>query len=268
MTDPGIPILLFCGPAAVPTSQAATRYYAGCVEAPIIVVRPRRLAEHDGGFPASVTFVDDEAIPGFEQVSNALRALSGQLVRSVNWYLQQYIKLAALRVVGADLVFIHDGDTVFSRRLLEEILRKPVVLCTRENVETYNALLMKAGVTPLAQSCIANGGFFSASRAPADWLSPEGFLDLVERYVIPSRSLEEISEYQMMGSILAEDLGARRISIFRRYDLLLPRTKARAEASMERALRRYDAIAIETHHHNSLLKRVAARAFYLVGASW
>ena len=37
---------------------------------------------------------------------------------------------------------------------------------------------------------------------------------------------------------------------------------------IRRALTRYDALAIETEHHTSLLKRVGARLFYAAGRSW
>lgn len=265
------PIIISSGPSSIRIAHLAAHYYSSMAGAShkVVLVRPSRCAGEGHVLPGGATSIDDEALPGFFEVRSFLRSVEDDLRaigRSSGWYLQQYIKLAAVEHVGAEISFVTDGDTLFSRRLLEDILANPVVLQTGERYPGYDRLGVRLGIRPARRSCVANGGFFVPGRLSV--ASPQSFIDTIANLVLPSGGAMDFSEYQLMGSILAPEIGTRALRMFRRYDLLLSRGDPFRLCDLERALRRYDAVAIEVHHERSPARRIAARLFYHFGYSW
>lgn len=265
-----IPLLVFAGPRALPTAATASAYYAECGIA-VTIVRSRTCAVDDRRFPQNTHFVDDETFPGVGEIKDFLTANRDTLARfgrAPGWFLQQFIKLAAVAAWTDDLVFVADGDTIFSHALLDRVLREPVILMTGETFANYDRLLREWGLNPPSLSCVANGNVFSKAPLLQELATPAGFRAMLENHVLPSQGALDFSEYQIAGSLLEPELGSMRIRMFRRFDLLIDDIAEVPLTSVKRALRRYDAVAIEANHHRSIAKRVAARAFYAIGQSW
>ncbi|KQM63546.1 MULTISPECIES: DUF6492 family protein [unclassified Sphingomonas] len=265
-----LPLVICAGPRALPTAAVASRYYAAD-GIPAIVIRPAAYADHDARFEPGTHCIDDEALAGVESVSAYLRGQRERLAsfdRAPGWFLQQFIKLAAVAMLDTDYVFIADGDTVFSRRLLRDMLTQPAIMTTGEQYANYDRLLAALGLAPPERSCVANGNIFPRDPLLRRLATPEGFMSILEDHIFPSRGALDFSEYQLTGSLLQSHLAMRRIKMFRRFDLLIDNLDDIPAAFVERALRRYDAIAIEANHHRSLARQVAARIFYGIGRSW
>jgi hypothetical protein len=165
-------------------------------------------------------------------------------------------------------VFIADGDTIFSHRLLRDVLTQPSVLTTGERYENYDRLLIALGLTPPELSCVANGNVFPNDPLLRRLATPEGFVSILEDHIFPSNGMLDFSEYQITGSLLQSRLAMRRIKMFRRFDLLINSLDDIPAAFVDRALRRYDAVAVEANHRRSSTRRIAARIFYGIGRSW
>lgn len=265
-----LPFVICAGPRALPTAAVASHYYAANgIQS--IVVRPAACADHDAHLEPSTRCISDEALPGVETVGAYLRAHRDRLAsfdRTPGWFLQQFIKLAAVAMLDTDYVFIADGDTIFSHRLLRDVLARPAILTTGEKYENYDRLLVALGLTPPQQSCVANGNFFPRELMLQRLATPEGFVSILEEHIFPSGGELDFSEYQITGSLLQSRLAMRRIKMFRRFDLLIDGLEHVPTAFVERALRRYDAVAIEANHRRSPARQIAARLFYSLGRSW
>lgn len=265
-----LPLVICAGPRALPTAAVASGYYAAD-GINSIVVRPSACADQDYRFGRSVRFVDDEALTGVEIVSAYLRSQLEPLAafnRTPGWFLQQYIKLAAVSSLDAEYVFVADGDTIFSRQLMHDVLRNPVILTTGERYDSYDRLLSILGLVPPELSCVANGNVFSQDPLIRQLATPEGFIAILENHVIPSLGKIDFSEYQITGSLLQSKLAKRRLKMFRRFDLLIDSLEYIPAGLIESALLRYDAVAIEANHARSATRRIAARLFYRAGRSW
>lgn len=265
-----LPLVICAGPRALPTAAVASRYYASNGIRSILV-RPAECAAHDIRFEPGTRCIDDEALPGVETVGAYLRAHRDRLAsfdRTPGWFLQQFIKLAAVAMLDTEYVFVADGDTIFSHRLLRDVLARPVILTTGEQYENYDRLLVVLGLTPPERSCVANGNVFPRDPLLQRLATPEGFVSLLENHVFPSGGELDFSEYQITGSLLQSRVAMRRIKMFRRFDLLIDGLEHIPAAFVERALRRYDAVAIEANHRRSPGRQIAARIFYGIGRSW
>lgn len=265
-----LPLVICAGPRALPTAAVAAGYYAAD-GIHSIVVRPAACADHDAHFKPGTRCIDDEALPGVEAVGAYLGAHRERLAsfsRAPGWFLQQFIKLAAVAMLDTDYVFIADGDTIFSNRLLREVLTRPAILTTGEQYENYDRLLIALGIAPPEHSCVANGNVFPRDPLLQRLATPDGFMSILEEYVFPSRGALDFSEYQIAGGLLQSSLAMRRIKMFRRFDLLISSLEQVPAAYVERALRRYDAVAIEANHRRSPARQIAARLFYSIGRSW
>lgn len=265
-----LPLVICAGPRALSTTAVASRYYAvdGIHS---IVVRPKACEDHDVGFAPGTRCIDDESLVGVEEVGTYLRAHRERLAkfdRAPGWFLQQFIKLSAVFTLDTNYVFIADGDTIFSHRLLRNVLTQPTVLTTGEKYENYDRLLIALGLTPPALSCVANGNVFPRDPLLRRLATPEGFISILEDHIFPSNGMLDFSEYQIAGSLLQSRLAMRRIKMFRRFDLLIKDLDNIPAAFVDRALRRYDAVAIEANHRSSPARRIAARIFYGIGRSW
>lgn len=265
-----LPLVICAGPHALPTAAVASHYYAAD-GIRSIVVRPAACADHDARFAPSTRCIDDEALAGVETVGIYLRAHRERLAsfdRAPGWFLQQFIKLAITAMLDTDYVFIADGDTIFAHRLLHDILTQPAILTTGERYENYDRLLIALGLTPPGRSCVANGNVFPRDPLLQRLATPEGFVSILEEHVFSSNGALDFSEYQITGSLLQSRLAMRRIRMFRRFDLLIDSLDHVPAAFVERALCRYDAIAIEANHRRSPTRRIAAQIFYAIGRSW
>jgi hypothetical protein len=214
--------------------------------------------------------MDDESLAGYEEVRTFLNARAVELAqfgRRPAWYLQQYIKLAAISALGDSLGFIADGDTIFSRTLLKAVLTAPTVLTTGEKYPNYDRLLVEMGVPPPSRSCVANGNFMRRNRLLGELATPAGFRKMLEEQVIASGGALDLSEYQLAGGLLEPALGSRPVRLFRRFDLVRDESGMSAEL-LEAALERYDAVAFECGHRRSVPRRIAAKILYAMGRSW
>jgi hypothetical protein len=221
-------------------------------------------------FAPGTQFIDDESLRGYEEVRTFLWRHSealAQFSRRPAWYLQQYIKLATRLTLEDFLIFIADGDTIFSRTLLKTVLTIPTMLTTGENHPNYDRLLLAMGVVPPSRSCVANGNFFRRDPLICELATPAGFLSMIEEKVIASRGALDLSEYQLAGGLLEPTLGSRRIRMFRRFDLVRSHTSI-PKQFLTASLERFDAVAFEFGHHDSVRKRLAAKILYALGYSW
>lgn len=265
-----LPLAISAGPRAIATAAVASAYYADAGIA-AIVVRPRECATHDTAFPSGTRFIDDESLPGMQQVKAFLKSQQSalnQFHRTPGWFLQQFIKLVAVVEIGAQRLFLADGDTIFSHALLATVLREPTILTTGETYGNYDRLLVALGLTPPRSSCVANGNVFSPLSLIRELASPDGFENLMRKHVLASKGALDFSEYQITGSLLEPSIGSRRIKMFRRFDLLVENLNAPSSKAVAKALLRYDAVAIEVDHHRSMAKRAAAHFLYGIGRSW
>lgn len=265
-----IPLVICAGPGAIRTAALASHYYGGHdIEA--LVIRPAKCTSLDSLFSCSTHFIDDESICGFDEVARYCRSRQGQFEdfnRSGGWFVQQYIKLAYRKSVGDDVIFIGDGDTIFSHELLDSILAAPNILTTNERHAPYDRLLEELRLVVPPKSCVANGNFFIRSPVFDNYGSPEGFIDLMESKILPSSGSVDLSEYQIAGSLLQGSLPSRQIRMFRRFDLLASDPEGVSGRTIENALHRYDAIAFEFNHRNNFVRRSLARLRFAVGSSW
>jgi len=265
---------IVCGPDAGPTTRLALSIYRDAgIDIPMAVLTPERCA-HDSSwndFPAVRLLLDEEVrdrerIVSFLETHRTKNALRG---RSTNWYLQQYLKLSHVWN-SASPIFVHDGDTIFSPALLQQQMVSPFLMTTKEKTLAYNAASLAAGIPIYGKSFVANGGIFypeylqMLSANPADW-----FIEVMERGVIRSGSIGDFSEYHIMGSLLKKNFPIRQIAIFRRFDLLVPSPQnLDAKRRCLLALKRYNAIAFETAHRSTPVKRLLGRLAYLAKYSW
>ncbi|MBY0300237.1 hypothetical protein [Sphingomonas ginsenosidimutans] len=269
---PALPIIISSGPASLPVAIAAADYYAAHLDqgTRLILMRPRR-CRGDHAAPAGLTIVDDEDVPDYAGVRAGLDAMGdrlGRFGRSPIWYLQQYLKLAGARHLAPDGAIVTDGDTIFSAALLRALRIEPKILTTNETFENYNHLARALGIVPLQRSCVANGNVFYPAMMPAAIMDGDGFLDIIERLVLGSEGARDFSEYQLMGSLVAPGTGTLPVRMFRRFDLLDASGTVPSASVIERALRRYDAIAIEHGHRRSASRTWAAHLLYAIRYSW
>jgi hypothetical protein len=267
---------IFCGPSAIAAVELALSLYAEAeLTMPIEVIAParcsaalRKVCPSD----LNVQLLSDEDLPGHAEALRELERRADALQRrgrSARWYLQQYLKMA--RAWHAERrVFIHDGDTVFAPRLLEELAFRPQLLTTREQVSTYNDAQRQMGLASHERSFIANGGLFEPALLrrladePLSWI-----LQFLDHAVLTEHGGGDFSEYQIMGSLILRERGwpEHPLRLFRRLDLLVSEPMS-GRARVKGAWARYDAVAFETVHHTSVAKRVAARAAWILGHSW
>lgn len=219
-----------------------------------------------------VDVVSDESFKGYlgvRSVVNEFVSKANPYKRSTGWYMQQYLKIAA--VTGAEgLVVIVDGDTVLRQSTIESMIFNKLVAVTKESVSIYNAGLGLIGVHPLGStypSFVANFGLIDSDVLRTKCAEPSEFFgNWLE--LIKNNKNGDISEYQLFGTLMRNNgWGARRINIFRRADLLSISSSSTSEVCRN-LLKRYDAVAFEHHHSKGVFKKIAARAAAAIGYSW
>ncbi len=265
---------IFCGPGTGAIAALSSAIYqSSAAQIQIEIVTPARLVDEVKKLASfDLAIVRDEDLPGYARVHSFLESRRNQLSsrgRSIGWYLQQYLKLAHAWHASSRM-FVHDGDTVFSPALLHRLSTEPFLMVTREQVDTYNRAAIKVKLPIHRQSFIANGGLFdpavlaSLGASAQDW-----FINTMERGVLDNSETADFSEYQIMGALLAKSLPIRPIRMFRRFDLITiapdhPTTRSRTDL----ALLRYDAVAFESGHRSSWVKRTAGRLAYCARYTW
>jgi hypothetical protein len=265
---------IFCGPSTLDIVALALKVYKYAqVNIEIQLVIPKEYSYYAekmaDEFGVSVYF--DENIQDFEIVNTFLQHHRDELLgRSWKWYKQQYLKLG-LAWKSDRMVFIHDGDTIFSPSIFERLIQEPFLLTTRERVDIYLAGLKLLGIPLGYKSYIANGGIFypsillNISSDPSSW-----FIDAIKKCVLSSNVDQvDFSEYQIMGSLLQDSIPSRQLKLFRRFDLLAGENISKINyLNIIKSLKKYDAIALEMYHHRNLSKRIVARLLYSLGFSW
>lgn len=265
---------IICGPQAIPATRLAIKIYNDHKPSiPITVLMPAQI-RHQADWQTSATrliaideeIIDRDRIISFLSHQHHLGALRG---KSVNWYLQQYLKLAH-SWNSTHPVFINDGDTIFSPKLLDEMFNSPFLLTTNESTAIYNNTAAACNLPTNERSFVANGGLFvptalrRLSNNPADW-----FIETMQRGVIKQNGNADFSEYQIMGSLIKNEYAQRRIKLFRRFDLITnPSNAAATTKKANEALKYYDAIAFEPAHNSSPKHRLLAKIAYAIGYSW
>jgi hypothetical protein len=278
ITQREIRCAIFCSPTALDIVKVALRVYKyASIDLEIQLVTPQSftcnadLENIVSEFGISICF--DETIEGFKEVKNFLEKNKESFElrkRSWKWYLQQYLKLAFAWKTDR-MVFIHDGDTIFSPRLLRQLSQKPVLLTTRENVDIYLLGIKLLGLPESFESYIANGGIFDPlvlqelSLDPSSW-----FIEAVKTCVFNSdANASDFSEYQIMGSLLRGRLKSQKLKIFRRFDLLVGKDIRKLNyLNLNESLKKYDAVALEMFHQKNLTKRIIAKCLYNLDFSW
>lgn len=274
--DASLHCAMFCGPRTADIAQAAERLYraAGLALELVIITPSREMALLSGSARhTSVQVIADEDVAGYQLVSRWLADHAthfAALGRSSRWYLQQYLKLA-YAWTSASPTFIHDGDTIFSPSLLSLLRSSKFLLTTKEDASLYNSGCLRLGIAVATKhSLIANGGLFDGELlrplgAPEDW-----FIRSIEETVLHGPG-SDFSEYQIVGNLLLahHQNPLRPIKFFRRFDLLTPSGSGLpSDRRLQQALKRYDAIAFERGHQQSLRYRLAGRLAYWTGKSW
>jgi hypothetical protein len=267
---------MFCGPRTADIAQTADRLYrAAGLPLELVFITPSRDIVSLSGTAdrTSVQVVADEDVPGYQLVSRWLADHAAQfaaLGRSSRWYLQQYLKLA-YAWSRASPTFIHDGDTIFAPRLLLRLCNSKFVLTTKEDASLYNLGCQRLGIeVATKRSLIANGGLFDGELlrplgSPEDW-----FIRSIQETVLHGPG-SDFSEYQIVGNLLLahHPNQLRPMKFFRRFDLLTPSGSGLpSDRRLQQALKRYDAIAFERGHQQSLRHRLAGRLVYWAARSW
>ena len=274
--DGALHCAMFCGPRTADIAQAAERIYrAADLSLELVFITPsREMALLSGAAGrTSVQVIADEDVAGYQLVSGWLADHAAQfaaLGRSSRWYLQQYLKLA-YAWTRASPTFIHDGDTIFAPSLLSLLCSSKFVLTTKEDASLYNSGCQRLGFAVATKhSLIANGGLFDGELlrplgAPEDW-----FIRSIQETVLDGPG-SDFSEYQIVGNLLLAHHAnpLRPMKFFRRFDLLTPSgSSLPSDRRLQQALQRYDAIAFERGHQQSLRHRLAGRLAYWIGRSW
>jgi len=265
---------IFCGPSTLDIVALTLKVYKHAqVNTEIQLVIPKEYSHYaekmTDEFGVSICF--DEDIQDIEMVSSFLQHYRDKLRgRSWKWYKQQYLKLG-LAWKSDRMVFIHDGDTIFSPAILEQLIQKPFLLTTGERVHIYVAGLNLLGLPLSSKSYIANGGIFdpsilkNISSDPSSW-----FIEAIKKCILSSNTDRvDFSEYQIMGSLLQDSISSRQLKLFRRFDLLSGENISKINyLNVIKSLEKYDAIALEMYHHRSLSMRIIARLLYSLNFSW
>jgi hypothetical protein len=272
-------ILFFCAKDSLRFAHLAVRYYARIgFPVNVIIYTPSENNKILNSLNLPNCLVaNDESIPGYEEIVKFLNSKRGEILekkrRTVGWYLQQYLKVAAA-FHSSEPIFISDGDTIFSGNLLADISRSPKLLTTKENPDTYNNGCRVLGYSTFPVSFVANGGLFCPRelrlRIPC---CTKWFQNSLETILDDNNRASDFSEYQIMGNILSSKLNSRRLRIFRRFDMLskledLDSVSDVYLSKLERIFNRYDALAWEFGHKSYPIKRVVARLAFLCNYSW
>jgi hypothetical protein len=261
-------IAVFSGPKSIKLAEQALSYYSETLPDTInlFLVSPRAVLA-----PASSrwTNVIDNDIAGYDQVYDFLAANADVLKsfgKSPTWYLQQYLKLAFCTHMRKERIFIADGDTIFSFRLLDAMIRKPFIMTTKEVAPAYDILIRQIGLTPPPVSCVANGGLF-ISEYIASLNTPDSFIEIMRNLVLASSLKSDFSEYQIVGAASWDHLDKQPLKIFRRFDLINS-APVFPSKKLSSALQVYDAIAVETGHNQTIFRKIAAYFLFALGYSW
>ena len=268
-------IILFCGKNSVVSARYAINYYrANTKNINVSVVCPSSIIPIFNVLNRTgIEFIADESIPGYGEVLDFLH--SKTLIirnhgRSPGWYMQQYLKLA-LAWNYDDAVFISDGDTIFSFDLINKLKNSPFLLTTKERINKYRDGLKIIGIDSPRTSFISNGGIFVPDtlrllhQSPTEW-----FINSLSIILNEGRGVD-FSEYQIQGAILANTYHSYSLKLYRRFDLIMnidEFAEVAAVSLVSKALVKYDAIAFETLHGNSWIRKSCAHLFYKVGYSW
>jgi hypothetical protein len=276
MYDGKLYCAIFCGPSTFDIARIALsvyRYAELDIEVKLITPQSCAFAADSIAREFGVPICFDESIEGFEEVKSFLEQHKKDFElrkRSWKWYLQQYLKLGFAWKADR-MVFIHDGDTIFSPNLLRQLSEKPVLLTTREKIDIYLLGLKLLGLPESYESYIANGGIFDPAALQELSLNPSTwFIEAIKTCVLNSdANASDFSEYQIMGSLLKDRLQSQKLKMFRRFDLLVVKDVHKVDyLDFNESFKKYNAIALEMFHHRSLLKRIIANFVYNLGFSW
>ncbi len=219
-----------------------------------------------------VEMIPDESFNAYLDVRVAIDKFVSEenpYKRSAGWYMQQYLKIAAVsRSEG--LAVVIDGDTVLRPKTIEKMIGDKIIAVTKESVEIYNAGLALIGVQSSNApypSFVANFGLIDSDVLRDKFPEPDKFyIKWLE--MIKANKIGDISEYQLFGTLMCNDgWRGKRINIFRRADLLSASPRPISDVC-DQLLKRYDAVAFENHHAQGLFKKIAARVAVAVGYSW
>jgi len=233
-----------------------------------------QLATH--GVRQKISVLKDSEIKGYDNVFSYLMKNIETIKknnRSLNWYLQQYLKLATAWY-ASERIFISDGDTIFSVDLIDKISKSPILLATKENVSRYNNGLKLLGLPCNCNSFIANGGIFEPSELNKLNTSAETWFISSLNTLLTAEIDCDFSEYQIQGSLLAYRMQTKKLNFFRRFDLIKDISNVRYMEDQDiiylvtKALKKYDAISFEPTHKRSNLKRILAKIAYSTNYSW
>jgi len=276
MYDGKLYCAIFCGPSTFDIARIALSVYRYTeLDIEVKLITPQSCASAAdsiaGEFGISICF--DESIEGFEEVKSFLEQHKKDFElrkRSWKWYLQQYLKLGFAWKADR-MVFVHDGDTIFSPSLLRQLSQKPALLTTREQVNIYLLGIKLLGLPESCKSYIANGGIFDSLVLQELSLNPSAwFIEAIRTCVLNSdANTSDFSEYQIMGSLLKDRLESQKLKMFRRFDLLIGKDIHKLDyLDFNESFKKYDAIALEMSHHRNLPKRIIANFLYNLGFYW
>ena len=271
-------IFLLTSTNTIKVTDAALRYYLKSVPSiDVSVITPSKkeiLPCVSQSILSNINLIQDDEVEEYKVVKEWLSSQSQSIRRknrAISWYLQQYLKLS-LAWNSREPVFISDGDTIFATRILNEMSENPFLLKTKEIVHRYDQGQVAIGMPLANRSYIANGGYFepsflkSLSNNPEEW-----FINSLQQ-ILALEGDGDFSEYQIMGTLLSENLIAKQLKLFRRFDLCVKGVNfldnEQSLSKMSNALESYDAIAFEFGHNSSPLKRSMARIALKIGYSW
>ena len=267
-------IVFFCSAKSIDTCKASLRYYYEKVQKKIdvYIVTPKK--NEDAFKSKNVKLIFDENVVGYEEVLNYLNSVKTQIhskKRSVGWYLQQYLKLAVCYYNFPEQpIIVHDGDTVFSEKIMNLMLSSSTLLCTREkNFQIYNNYLRAIGLKVPNYSYVANANIFYSPKIGTLLSSQElysWFIDTFQKLVLLNDDFD-FSEYQLTATLLHNDLNSKQINFFRRFDLIEDSFEE-IDVAVEHGLNKYNALAFEFGHDTTKTKKIIAKIAYMLGYAW
>lgn len=231
-------------------------YYAGMIRN-VFVITPEISPELNTIF-STVTFFRDEDILD----KNCYPKLAQ--TKRPNWYFQQFLKYCAVLKInkefGYDLVHIVDGDTYVQ----ESLLQKEILPYTSKKIEIQYQNFISAVFPHLKddKNFITNQMGFNAlylEEMLQNAVPDNDWINLFIEIIIHNEECW-FSEYQLYACYVKyyRKVEETPIKVFRRFDLL-------KQITIESALGKYQVVAQETNHSDTVLHYLRALLYYSLG---
>lgn len=178
-----------------------------------------------------------------------------------NWYYQQFLKFQVVFKLDYDIIHIVDGDSFVKK----EMLFDEFIFYSRKTIENeyhdFISLLFDKKKFISKRNYITNHMCFKRKCLikMITYLnySKDNWINQISKRLLKNNNLW-FSEYQTYANFMLNnyDTIEKEIKVFRRFDLV--------DDKLENAFKKYDVLAEEKYHRNSLMRTARAKLFYLL----